>query len=317
MAVAATMAAEEAATIGGAAMAWGKTAAEVAAATGNTTVLDHVPAPWEVAEKVENVRREATHITAEASTQAQRVKDFIQLFAQYSGGDGTSTNARLCIGKTTGSAGSDTMSGTMDGAEYIYGRLGCTRSPENINASARRLLNDATLQALDEKGTPFAVRKHTGRPTGSADIYTVDGGSGRRRLEGVPAHRHARSEQQETSRCHRINDKQGQAGRLGRNLANDTSGRQHEQRQRQRRRCCHFIFDDTRRPGPTEHTGRPHGAHARSPEGADEIVHRKLEKHAPDRWPGQKHMHKTGNARHGNTQAGIRKTAKAHRNKHR
>ncbi|CCD20684.1 hypothetical protein, conserved in T. vivax [Trypanosoma vivax Y486] len=155
MAVAATMAAEEAATIGGAARAWGKTAAEVAAATGNTTVLDHVPAPWEVAEKVENVRREATHITAEAGTQAQRVKDFIQLFAQYSGGDSTSTNARLCIGKTTGSAGSDTMSGTMDGAEYIYARLGCTRSPENINASARRLLNDATLQALDENGTPL------------------------------------------------------------------------------------------------------------------------------------------------------------------
>ncbi|CCD20888.1 hypothetical protein ERJ75_001148500 [Trypanosoma vivax] len=155
MEVAATMAAEEAATIGGAARAWGKTAAEVAAATGNTTVLDHVPAPWEVTEKVEKVRRDATHITAEAGTQAQRVKDFIQLFAQYSGGDSTSTNARLCIGKTTGSAGSDTMSGTMDGAEYIYGRLGCTRSPENINASARRLLNDATLQALDENGTPL------------------------------------------------------------------------------------------------------------------------------------------------------------------
>ncbi|KAH8604644.1 hypothetical protein ERJ75_001698100 [Trypanosoma vivax] len=34
-------------------------------------------------------------------------------------------------------------------------RLGCTRSPENINASARRLLNDATLQALDENGTPL------------------------------------------------------------------------------------------------------------------------------------------------------------------
>ncbi|KAH8604641.1 hypothetical protein ERJ75_001697700 [Trypanosoma vivax] len=50
----------------------------------------------------------------------------------------------------------------------------------------------------------------------------------------MPAHRHARKEQQETSRRHRINDKQGQAGRLGRNLANDTSGRQHEQRQRQR-----------------------------------------------------------------------------------
>ncbi|KAH8604607.1 hypothetical protein ERJ75_001698500 [Trypanosoma vivax] len=155
MAVAATMAAEEAATIGEAAMAWAKTAAEVAAATGNTTVLDHVPAAWEVAEKVENVRRDATHITAEAGTQAQRVKDFIQLFAQYSGGNGTSTNARLCIGKTTGSAGSDAMSGTMDGAEYIYARLGCTRSPDNINASARRLLNDATLQALDENGTPL------------------------------------------------------------------------------------------------------------------------------------------------------------------
>ncbi|KAH8609967.1 hypothetical protein ERJ75_001148700 [Trypanosoma vivax] len=159
MAVAATMAAEEAATTGGAARAWGKTAAEVAAATGNTTVLDHVPAPWEVTEKVENVRRDATRITAEAGTQAQRVKDFIQLFAQYNGGDGTSTNARLCIGKTTGSAGSDTMSGTMNGTmngtEYIYARLGCTRSPENINASARRLLNDATLQALDENGTPL------------------------------------------------------------------------------------------------------------------------------------------------------------------
>ncbi|KAH8609973.1 hypothetical protein ERJ75_001148300 [Trypanosoma vivax] len=84
-----------------AARAWAKTAAEVAAATGNTTVLDHVPAPWEVAEKVENVRRDATHITAEAGTQAQRVKDFIQLFAQYSGGHSTSTNAKLCIGKTT------------------------------------------------------------------------------------------------------------------------------------------------------------------------------------------------------------------------
>ncbi|KAH8604643.1 hypothetical protein ERJ75_001698200 [Trypanosoma vivax] len=196
MAVAATMAAEEAATTGGAARAWAKTAAEVAAATGNTTVLDHVPAPWEVAEKVENVRRDATHITAEAGTQAQRVKDFIQLFAQYSGGH-THQPTRGCASAKPQKRGKRHH-------ERHNGRRRIHIRPAGVHtlAGKHQRLSKAASQRRNAASTrrerhTFAVRKHTERPTGSATIYTVDGGSGRRRLEGMPAHRHARKEQQE------------------------------------------------------------------------------------------------------------------------
>ncbi|KAH8615028.1 hypothetical protein ERJ75_000627700 [Trypanosoma vivax] len=122
---------------------WRRVASEVSEETQNLTVAGEAEKLERVAEGMGDIEHEALAVAGAAARTSVRLRDFVKLFATFSGS--VNGGGKTCIGKATGS-GQDAAQANGP-ADYIYANLGCDVSPEEMAAMKAHIIQNGTAPA--------------------------------------------------------------------------------------------------------------------------------------------------------------------------